>query len=97
MELRHIRYFVALAESLSFTKAAWQMHVSQPALTKALRQQGMLARNGRPLPIIALTANAMSGEAEQCRQHGMDDYLTKPITLQQLSAILDKWLPPPGA
>jgi len=38
MELRHIRYFVALAETLSFTKAAWQMHVSQPTLSHQIRQ-----------------------------------------------------------
>ena len=38
MELRHIRYFVALAESLSFTKAAWQMHVSQPTLSHQIKQ-----------------------------------------------------------
>ena len=38
MELRHVRYFVALAENLSFTRAARQMHVSQPTLSHQIKQ-----------------------------------------------------------
>jgi CheY-like chemotaxis protein len=45
-------------------------------------------------PIIALTANAIKGEAEYCLTVGMDDYLTKPARLADLKAMLDKWLPP---
>lgn len=37
MELRHLRYFVAIAESLSFTKAAATLHVAQPALSRQMR------------------------------------------------------------
>lgn len=47
----------------------------------------------RPIPIIAVSANAMSGVREQCMLAGMDDYLSKPVTLQDLKRILDKWLP----
>ena len=63
MELRHIRYFVALAETLSFTKAAWQMHVSQPTLSHQIAQleselgKHLVTRGSRR---IALTAE---GEA----------------------------------
>jgi PAS domain S-box-containing protein len=46
------------------------------------------------LPIIAVTANAMAGEAQRCCERGMDDYLAKPLRMQELSAMLDKWLPP---
>jgi signal transduction histidine kinase len=59
-------------------------------LTSTIRQtEEMDAR----LPIIAVTANAMQGEAQRCRDHGMDDYLTKPLRMDELAAMLHKWLP----
>jgi len=45
------------------------------------------------LPIIALTANAVSGTRNMFLQAGMNDLLTKPIELPKLNEILDKWLP----
>lgn len=50
------------------------------------------AQTGR-IPIIALSANALKGEAENCRNAGMDDYLCKPVPLAELEAMLKKWLP----
>jgi signal transduction histidine kinase/DNA-binding response OmpR family regulator len=44
-----------------------------------------------PIPIIALTANAMDGDRERCQAAGMDDYVSKPFDLQQLWAALDRW------
>jgi HPt (histidine-containing phosphotransfer) domain-containing protein len=44
-------------------------------------------------PIIAVTANAMRGEEERCLASGMDAYLVKPLSVEQLRATLERWLP----
>jgi signal transduction histidine kinase/CheY-like chemotaxis protein len=52
-----------------------------------------VAEAGGPrTPIIALTANALDGAAQRCRNAGMDDYLTKPATLVSLGDLLNRWL-----
>lgn len=65
-------------------------------LTAAIRvkegEQGVARK-----PIIAITANALKGEAEHCRAVGMDDYLSKPVQLSHLKAVLQKWLPSPAS
>lgn len=55
------------------------------------------AQSGRARqPILALTANALKGEAARARAAGIDDYLTKPAPLKLLSAALEQWLPNSG-
>ena len=46
-----------------------------------------------PIPIIALTAHATAGDRERCLAVGMSDYLSKPFSMAQLSAVLNSWLP----
>jgi len=53
----------------------------------------MEEKGAKRMPIIALTANALKGEAEHCRAVGMDDYRSKPSPLTELKSALDKWLP----
>ena len=45
------------------------------------------------LPIVALTANAVSGQREMFLEQGINDFLAKPIDVQELNKILEKWLP----
>lgn len=54
-----------------------------------------IRRSGRwpELPIVALTANALSEERERCRAAGMNDYLAKPFRREELKALIDLWVP----
>ena len=47
---------------------------------------------GRRTPIVAMTASAMRGDRERCLEAGMDDYISKPITIESLYAVLERWL-----
>ncbi|MCX8132055.1 MAG: ATP-binding protein [Clostridia bacterium] len=47
---------------------------------------------GRRIPIIAMTANAIEGDKEMCLSMGMDDYISKPVRIDKLKEILNKWL-----
>jgi two-component system, sensor histidine kinase and response regulator len=46
-------------------------------------------KTAQHVPIIAMTAHAMVGYEELCRQSGMDDYITKPVSAKALTAVLE--------
>jgi CheY-like chemotaxis protein len=61
---------------------------------EATREIRKAERNGRHVPIIAMTASAMAGDRERCLAAGMDDYISKPVKLHIVAAVLERWLGP---
>ena len=57
--------------------------------TRRVRAQGR--RNDRHLPIVALTADSLAADRQRCLDAGMDDFLTKPVSTSQLSAVIERW------
>jgi CheY-like chemotaxis protein len=105
-QLRLLGYAAEMAEDGAVALKMWQSrryallltdchmpNMDGFELTEAIRQA---EAEGAHLPIIAVTANAMQGEAQRCLEHGMDDYLSKPLRLNELGPMLAKWLPPPA-
>jgi CheY-like chemotaxis protein/two-component sensor histidine kinase len=48
--------------------------------------------SGRHVPIIAMTAAALAGDRERCLAAGMDDYISKPVKLHVVAALLERWI-----
>ena len=63
--------------------------------TAAIRKAEQSGTNH--IPIIAMTANAMQGDRERCLAAGMDDYISKPISAELLSSVLERWIVVPSA
>jgi CheY-like chemotaxis protein len=63
----------------------------------ATREIRRIEGRGPRLPIIAMTAGVSEGERERCLVAGMDDYVVKPVSPEELDAALVRWLPAPLA
>jgi PAS domain S-box-containing protein len=107
-QLERLGYRCLLAENGHIALEQWRLHPVALLLTdcqmpemdgfelvQAIRHEER--RTGRHLPVIALTANALRGEAERCQNAGMDDYLSKPLRLANLGRVLERWLGPSQA
>ena len=60
--------------------------------TRIIREREV--HTGAHIPIIAMTAHAMTGDRERCLQAGMDDYVSKPVKSEVLLEVLQKWASP---
>ncbi|UMR28536.1 response regulator [Massilia sp. MB5] len=67
------------------------------AATKEIRRREKQSGHARHLPVIAITANALQGDRENCLAAGMDDYLSKPFSRQALADTLSRWIALPRA
>jgi CheY-like chemotaxis protein len=65
--------------------------------TQEIRRLEGLWNDARHVPIVALTAHALQGDREKCLAAGMDDYVSKPLNLDQLQAALARRLAPDQA
>ena len=61
--------------------------------TAAIRRLENLEDSGKRTPVVALTANALTGNREKCLAAGMDDFISKPFSLLQVEKVLSNWLP----
>lgn len=57
--------------------------------TREIRNQEQTTK--KHITVIAMTANALEGDRQKCEAAGMDDYISKPLDLEQLEQILEKW------
>jgi len=64
------------------------------AASREIRAREEAGAGERHVPIIAMTANAMEGDAERCLEAGMDAYLSKPISAELLYRTVDDWTKP---
>ena len=100
--LEKLGYQVDVAENGEQAVEAWStgrydlilMDCQMPSMDgfRATRRIRELESSIQRIPIVALTAHAMKGVDDECRAAGMDDYLSKPISRDDLRQCLERWL-----
>jgi CheY-like chemotaxis protein len=87
------RAAMALVETRSFDAILMDIHMPDMDGWTTTTQIRHAEGQGRRTPIIALTADAATDTRRRCREAGMDEFLTKPLSLDDLHAVLSRWLP----
>jgi CheY-like chemotaxis protein len=88
------REAVEACEAGSFDLVLMDVHMPEMGgfeATGMIRQRERI--HGGHLPIVALTARAMTGDRDRCLEAGMDDYLAKPVKFADLAETIKRWLP----
>jgi two-component system sensor histidine kinase/response regulator len=87
----------ALASLARTSFAAVLMDCQMPEMDgyEATRELRRLEDDGPHLPVIAMTAGVTEGERERCAAAGMDDFVAKPVSPDELGATLARWVPTP--
>ncbi len=83
---------VQLVSSLPYDLVFMDCHMPEMDGYVATQQIRHLEKPGTRLVIAAMTAEAVSGARDECLAAGMDDYLSKPVKLEDLSRVLAKWI-----
>jgi signal transduction histidine kinase/DNA-binding response OmpR family regulator len=88
---------VSAVERGRYDVVVMDCHMPEMDGFEATRQIRAKESGGRHVPIIAMTANAMPGDRERCLAAGMDDYISKPVKLHIVAAVLERWVASPVA
>jgi signal transduction histidine kinase/CheY-like chemotaxis protein len=86
-----------LAMVTSSTPDLVLMDVQMPGMSglDATREIRRLPEPAGSVPVVAMTASSMTGDRERCLESGMNDYLSKPLELEVLEAVMARWLSRP--
>jgi len=89
------RQAVAALETLPYDLVLMDLQMPEMDGLEASRhiRRSQTRISQRNIPILAITAHAMQDERDRCLEAGMNDYVTKPVSLEVLVAALEKWLP----
>ncbi|MCC6574584.1 MAG: response regulator [Planctomycetes bacterium] len=87
------REAVALVQQIPYDLVFMDCQMPEMDGYDATREIRRLFKAVRHVPIIAMTANALQGDREKCLAAGMDDYISKPMKLEDIRDALSRWLP----